>query len=51
MKISSILKVAVLALPLFMASCHVHKKAVKDTPETVVFTLRTSIGFMHCCSI
>ena len=36
MKISSILKVAVLALPLFMASCHVHKKAVKDTPETVV---------------
>ena len=35
MKISSILKVAVLALPLFMASCHVHKKAVKDTPETV----------------
>ena len=38
MKISSILKVAVLALPLFMASCHVHKKAVKDTPETVVST-------------
>ena len=36
MKISSILKVAVLALPLFMASCHVHKKDVKDTPETVV---------------
>ena len=36
MKISSILKVAVLALPLFMASCNVHKKAVKDTPETVV---------------
>ena len=36
MKISSILKVAVLALPLFMASCHVHKKAVKDTPQPVV---------------
>jgi hypothetical protein len=36
MKISSILKVAVLALPLFMASCHVHKKVVKDTPQPVV---------------
>ena len=30
MKISNILKVAVVAFPLFMASCHTHKNAVKE---------------------
>ena len=35
MKISSILKIAVLALPLMMASCRSHKKVVTETPIVV----------------
>lgn len=35
MKISNILKVAVVAFPLFMASCHTHKNAVKEAPQPV----------------
>ena len=35
MKISNILKVAFLAIPLCLSSCHTKKQAVKDTPQTV----------------
>ena len=36
MKISNILKVVVVAIPLFMTSCIFHKHAVKDVPQPVV---------------
>ena len=35
MKISNILKVAFLAIPLCLSSCHTNKQAVKDTPQTL----------------
>ena len=35
MKISSVLKIAVLALPLMMVSCRSHKKVVTETPVVV----------------
>ncbi len=35
MKFSSVLKIAVLAVPLMMASCRSHKKVVTDTPVAI----------------
>lgn len=35
MKFSSVLKIAVLAMPLMMASCRSHKKVVTDTPVAI----------------
>ena len=35
MKISSVLKIAVLVVPLMMASCRSHKKVVTDTPVVI----------------
>ena len=32
MRLTNILKVAALAMPLFLTSCHTHKQVVKDTP-------------------
>ena len=35
MKIRSFLKIALLATPLFLASCHSHKKTVEEQPKPV----------------
>ena len=32
MRLTNILKVAALAMPLFLTSCHTHKQVVKDAP-------------------
>ena len=32
MRLTNILKVAALAMPLFLTSCHTYKQVVKDTP-------------------
>ena len=47
MKISNILKVAVVAFPLFMASCHTHKNAVKEAPQPVTPEVLEQSAFLE----
>ena len=47
MKISNILKAAVVAFPLFMASCHTHKNAVKEAPQPVTPEVLEQSAFLE----
>lgn len=47
MKISNILKVAVVAFPLFMASCHTHKNTVKEAPQPVTPEVLEQSAFLE----
>ena len=47
MKISNILKAAVVAFPLFMASCHIHKNAVKEAPQPVTPEVLEQSAFLE----